>query len=144
MITDYKIVSIYADFKNNLILIPNGEAEDLQMELDLVSEIKIPYSEDQLEELLLKVMDQCFLIKPDIESKMSPIEKHLGIKGYSKATKGLKYVSFNWNSSDGFFFTPSIKRKGYDYLPDETVYLGKSFQKGELAKAVKKALEISG
>jgi hypothetical protein len=145
MVHDYKVVSIYADSEENLIIIPNGESPELglTMEIDLVNELNCPYSDEQLEETLLNNMDQCYSILPDETSKQSVLEKHLGVRGYSKATNGRKHVIFKWSASDGYLITPTVRKRGYFLLPDQAIALGKSFKNGELANAVKKALVLS-
>jgi hypothetical protein len=142
MVHDYKSINIYADPQNNLFLIPKGESSDLTMELDIIHELKHPYSDEELENALLESMDLCYSKLPS-EELNSIIVKHLGLKSYSKAIKDKRLVIFDWNSSEGYIVVPSIKKRGYEHLTEQSIFLGKSFKNGELANAVKKAMELS-
>jgi hypothetical protein len=144
---NYKSVHIYADSSQNLILIPTGESKKWggTLEIEAVTELKAPYSDEQLEQELINSMDRCYSLKPDESLKESVLEKFLGIKGFSKACKGLKIILFEWLAKDGFFFTPTnkVKGEGYLHLSEQKISLGKSFNKGDLANTVKKAIELS-
>jgi hypothetical protein len=143
MVHDYKSVNIYADPQDTLFLIPNGESSDgLTMGLDIIHELKPPYTEEELENALLESMDLCYSEFPS-EQPNSIIVRHLGLKSYSKATKDKRYVMFKWTSDEGYTVTPSIKKRGYEHLTEQSIFLGKSFKNGELANAVKKALALS-
>lgn len=142
MVHDYKSVNIYADPQGNLFLIPKGESLDLTMELDIIRELKNPYNDEELENALLDSMNLCYTELPS-EEPNSILVRHLGLKSYSKAVKDKRLVIFDWNSSDGYIVVPSIKKRGYEHLTEQSIFLGKSFKNGELANAVKKALELS-
>jgi hypothetical protein len=144
---NYKLVHIYSDLNQNLIFIPTGESKKWggTLAIDSVTELKHPYSDEQLEEALNSSLDRCYSLKPDESLKESALEKYLGVKGFSKACKGKKLVLFEWLAKEGFSFTPTdkVKGEGYNHLSEQKISFGKNVNKGDLANAVKKAIELS-
>ncbi|MBS4198144.1 hypothetical protein KHA93_00530 [Bacillus sp. FJAT-49732] len=104
MRTNHGIASIFSDLEGNLIIIPNSRSKKYEgslSQVDTVFKLNSPFSDSELEGKLNKALDLFDVLTPDEESKESVIEKVLGIKGYSKATKSLKYVSIYWNEHEG-------------------------------------------
>jgi hypothetical protein len=91
---DYKSVQICADSNQNLISIPTGKSEKWgTLTIDSILELKIPYSDEQLEQELINSMDRCYSKVPNNDLKISDLENYLGIKGFAKACQGW-YFSF--------------------------------------------------
>jgi hypothetical protein len=144
---DEKTVSIYFDTENNnLYFIPFGPHEKFGvMQIDIVNELTYPYSDEEIEEVAFKTLNQCHTLLPS-EDKRTPLEKHLKIRGLVKATKNKKSVSLDWEKEKGYIVTPfkKVGRGGYLALKSENwIYLGHELQTGQLAKAIKKAIELS-
>ena len=140
---DYSVVFIYIDQKDNLIVIPTALSSRKTMkEINLVDVLNSPYTDEQIEDTLIKGMEKCHSIKPDESSDESVIEKHLGIKGYSKAIKNLRLVNFRWLKDEGYSFSPNVKNRG-GFASFKRINLGKILEKGQLAKAFKEVLDIS-
>jgi hypothetical protein len=143
MKTEFNAVQIYIDSKNNLIIIPTALTSQRSIkEINLVNVLNSPYTDEQLEAALMKSMKQCHSIKPDESSDESIIEKHLGINGYTKAIKNLRFVSFSWIKDEGYLIGPSVKSRG-GFTGFKRINLGNTLEKGQLAKAFKEALEES-
>lgn len=138
----YKSIAIYIDSEQNLILIPNGlSPQELIRGIDMVYELKYPYIDDELEQMLLDVLEVSFSIVPE-DTNTTVLESFLGIKGYSKAIRGRKYISFEWLKDKGFSFIPTTKKTN-GFLFSESITIGKNIQKGDLAASFKRALELS-
>jgi hypothetical protein len=96
--------------------------------------------------MVYDTFDKCYSAIPDINSKRTVIEKHLNIRGYTKATLNKKLVSIKWENEKGYSIRPSIrsKRGVYEYLPlNKHINLGFDIKKGQLAEAIKDAIELS-
>ena len=143
---DYKSIQIYVDPDQNLISIPIGESKKWGIiSIDSVSELKSPYSDEQMEQELINSLNRCHSLPANDDLKFNALEKYFGEKNFSKACQGRKLVDLSWNAKDGYYITPTnkVKGKGYLHMEDQRTYIGKSFTKGDLAKAVKKAIELS-
>lgn len=141
----YKMVNIYADSSNNLIIVPTGRSENwgANMEIDCALQLNNPYDDQQLANILKEAMSKCFSLIPSETDKKSTLEKVLGINGYSKATKGRRLVVFNWNHHEGYSMTPTKKSRGYDHLEEKAILLGQNPTDEELVKSFEKALRLS-
>lgn len=144
----YRTVHIYADIKDNLIIVPTARSEKwggATMEIDLITQLNLPYSDEELEEALKKALEQCHSKAPNDDLKITVMETFLNVKGYSKAVKDKKLINFNWRIDEGYKITPTqkIPKKGYVHLKDKEIMLGQDLKTGELARAVKEAISIS-
>jgi hypothetical protein len=142
---EYKQVDIYVDPSKRLILIANGIIEKwggIIANIDIVKEVEVPYSDEQIETSLEYVFQKCHSLTP-VENEITPLEKFLGIKGYEKSIKGKKLVIYSWDSEEGYSITPTKKQKGFVALNDKKINLGHEFIKGNLAKALREAIENS-
>ncbi|KEO83318.1 hypothetical protein [Tumebacillus flagellatus] len=142
---EYKSVSVYLLSGGKLIIIPKGKSEKwggtLEIEIYHVLEEDCP--DNVLEENLLEALEEC-LNKPNEDLSKSPIEKLLN-KRYLQIIKGAKYVALDWSIRKGYSVLPTSNqgKNGFILKKDETLLLGESLQGGDLAKAVRKALELS-
>ncbi|WP_033166102.1 hypothetical protein [Clostridium sp. KNHs205] len=143
----YRYVSIYADPQNNLIIIPTGcsPTRGTTVDLDLAVQLLQPYTDQELERMIYQIMDECFSVIPDDEDKVTPIEKLLKIKGYSRAVKERRFISFLWDIDEGYIITPTKKvpRQGYCHMVDKSFRLGMNPKEGEIAKAIREAMKLS-
>ena len=146
---DYRSVIVYADAKDNLFILPTGESKRLcgaTMELDILKHLAFPFSDEEVEEALLESMDLCFSEDPDdAPGYRTVMEKYLNVKGYAKAVKDKKCIIFHWDVDDGYSITATQKvpKEGYIHLKDKVISLGMDIKKGELAKALKEAMQLS-
>ncbi|PGY13198.1 hypothetical protein [Bacillus sp. AFS031507] len=149
MLKNYGSVAIYCDSSNNLIIIPYGESQKLDglnKEIDVVSKLNHPYDDLELEKTLINSLELCHSKNPDDgENKRTIIERELGIRGYAKATKSLKIINFSWNKEDGYDVRPfqRIPRRGYVEMEEQVIPLGKKIVPGQLAEALKKAINVA-
>jgi len=90
-------------------------------------------------------MDKCYSKESDDSSEISPLEKHLKIKGYSKAVKNRRLIGFDWHHDTGYELIPTHKkpRQGFVYIEDKTIKIGKELKEGELSKAFWEVARIS-
>lgn len=145
----YKCVQIYVDVMNNLYVVPTSRSEKWGgaiMDIDLITQLNSPYTDYELEETLLKALQLCYTKEPSDNLKSTAIEKFLNIKGYGKAVKDKKLITFEWSKETGFTVTPTCKlqKKGYINLDDNKIFvLGHDFEKDALAKAVRESITLS-
>ena len=137
-----KFVAIYIDQNENILSIPSGRSKDGYIKnINLVNELKYPYSDDELESLLIKSLEQCFTLETE-DDEVTVLEKYLGIKGEQKANKGRRLVALWYLEDSGFEVCPSKKNRG-GFAFQKGLVLGETIEKGELAIAFKKMLELS-
>jgi hypothetical protein len=149
----YKMISIYVDHSGNLIIIPTTRTEKQGVTGGAIVDINVPhrlnatYNDKELEDELMKAMEDCYTKDADSTSKVTPIEKILNIKSWGKAVKDKKLVDVSWTEEEGYQVTPTQKeqlpKRGYIYLEDQSIKLGKQLVPGKLAKAIKEAIKIS-
>lgn len=144
----YKCVQIYVDVKNNLYIAPTSRSEKWGgaiMEIDLISQLNSPYSDYELEEVILKAMEFCYTKDPDDNLKSTAIEKFFNIKGYSRAVKDKRLITFEWSNNIGFTVTPTckIQKKGYVNIEDKIFLLGHNLERDALANAVRESITLS-
>ncbi|MGM0885203.1 MAG: hypothetical protein ACQEXQ_29690 [Bacillota bacterium] len=143
----YKNVGIYVSKHDDLFMIPTGSSKKHggAVDINIVNELKSPYTDDDIEKMLLLTFNQCYTMNPDELINTTPIELHFNIKGWSNAVRDKKLISCFWNDEIGYKITPTnkIPYKGYQHQEDATIVLGKKVKPGDLANAVKKAIEKS-
>lgn len=144
---NFKNVRIYYDVKGTIYLIPTGISRkfNVPMDIHIVNTLVQPITEDELDALLYKTLDQCYSLYPE-EDSISPIERFLKVRGYSKAVKDKKYVSLGWNTFEGYSVTPTQRskgKKGYVHLESLTKTFTLEPGKGQLARAVLQAIDES-
>jgi hypothetical protein len=142
----YKTVDVYVDENENLIAVPTGESEIFGTKnLDIANILNVPYSDNELEKLLIETLNQCYSQKPNDTENISFLERFLKVKGFAKAVKNRKLIGVNWNSDKGYCVIPTRKvpKQGYIVMEDVEIFIGKNFKSGELAKAFKEAILMS-
>jgi len=142
----YKFVNVYVDESDNLIAFPTGESEIFgTKDLDIANVLNTPYSDNELENLLIETLNQCYSQKPNDTENSSFVERLLKVKGYEKAVKNRKLIGVNWNSDKGYSVIPTRKvpKQGYIDMENAEIFVGKNFKSGELAKAFKEAILMS-
>ncbi|MCM3666263.1 hypothetical protein M3204_17745 [Mesobacillus subterraneus] len=141
---NYGIVSIFIDSLGNLYIIPNSPSKKYEGSLSQVEKVfklAAPYTYEELEQKVNVALDLFGVIKPDDESKESVIEKVMGLKGYSKATKTLKYISIYWDFEKGYSVEPFQKEKrGYTILEDKIIDVVRDYKPGQLAESILQAV----
>lgn len=145
---DFRIVNIYVDKYNNMLAIPIGQSKKLNgaiVDLDIVNELQFPYSDEYLEDVLKKTLNQCFSQVPNDTTNVSSLERYLNVKGFSKAVKDKKLVVFGWNCDEGYYVIPTNKvpKRGFVDIEDRKLYLGDELKVGVLAKAIKESILIA-
>ncbi|WP_441913433.1 hypothetical protein [Paenibacillus sp. MCAF9] len=142
----YKNVNIYVSKHKDLFMIPTGSSKKFGIaEINIVNELKSPYTDEGIEEKLLLTFDQCFTKNPDELINITPIELHFKIKGWTNAVRNKKLISCMWNDESGYVITPTNKvpYNGYEHQEDDSIVVGKKINLGDLANAVKIAIEKS-
>ena len=137
---------VYFDSAKKLIGVPDGECQDGTKELDIYLVLEPEYDDYGLEEFLLKVLDMCYAKKATFDGPTA-IEKYTGKTNYKAAVKEFYSLGFSWKTNDSYSFVPYIKCKTYrgSYTPllAERITVPLNYEKGELAQAFRKAMEIS-
>jgi hypothetical protein len=146
----YKTIDIFADINGSLIVIPHGRNEQTggTINIDIVHHLTSSNNREELERTIILAFEECYSIKPNIDLKYSVVERYLGIKGYGKATKDKKLVTISWWQGKGFEIEPWKKMnkppKGhYTLIKDGVIKIGIEPKTGELAEAVRKAIDIA-
>ncbi|RSD27794.1 hypothetical protein [Mesobacillus subterraneus] len=141
---NYGFVSIFIDSFSNLYIIPNSPSKKYEGSLSQVEKVfklAVPYTDEELEQKVNEALDLFGVIEADDEGKESVIEKVMGIKGYSKATKTLKYISIYWDFEKGYVVEPYQKEKrGYTVLEERTIDVVRDYKPGQLAESIQQAL----
>jgi len=141
----YRGVYVYFDSKKRLIGVPSGEWRDGTKGLDIYLVLEPGYDDDALEEFIIKVLSMCYAKKATDNG--DAIIKYTGKKNYNSAVKGFKSLVFSWERNVGYSFVPSVVCKEYKgsfvHLWDERITAPLNYEKGTLAQAFRKAMEIS-
>ena len=140
-----RTVHIYAD-QDTLIAIPTRKSKKYGLkELSFVNEIGSISPDIELERILYLSLSQCFSEEANDSSEIGALEVHLNIKGYVKAVKNKKLIALEWDCDDGYYVVPTrkIPKQGFVDIEDKIIRLGKKIVEGELAKAVRQAIELS-
>ena len=145
---NYKFIHIYADHRNTLYAIPTGFSQKLKTEtiIDIINILELPYSDEDISNLVFKTFFQCYT-KERAEEDDEPcsIAKHFAVKTYPEAVRGLKLLIADWTVEEGYSIisTSKIKRRGYVHLEDKIKMLGFDPKPGEIAVAIRQAIEES-
>jgi hypothetical protein len=139
------MVSIYVSKHDVLYMIPTGSSKKKggAVEINIVNDLKSPYTSNALEELLLLTFNQCYTRNPDELLNTTPIEQYLNIKGWSNAVRNMKLISCSWDDDIGYEITPTDKIPYKGYQHQKGIVLGKKVSPGDLAEAVKIAINKS-
>jgi hypothetical protein len=142
----YRSVGIYVSKHEDLFMVPTGFSKKIggAVDINIVNELKFPYKNDALEEMLLLTFNQCYTKNPDELINTTPIEQYFKIKGWSNAVRNKKFISCFWNEETGYEIIPTSKvpYKGYQHQED-VIVLGNKVKPGVLANAVKEAIAKS-
>jgi hypothetical protein len=147
---NYKNIHIYSDANSDLYIIPSGEniLRGGTIEIDIVHHLRSPHSDVELERIVEIAFDECYTMKPNLESKYTPIERFLGIKGWARVTADKKLVSIDWWRDRGYEIRPWRRAdkppKGH-YIPinDKVIKLDNNLRQGVMATAVREAIDIA-
>jgi len=143
---NYKLISLYVDKNNVLYAIPKGLLPkfDMDAEIDILNILEPPYSDVDVQQIILKTFDQCYTKEREAFDTVGALQKHFGVKAYSAAVRNLKYISVRWAKEEGYSISSSKKVKGSSYDGDgKSKLLGHTLQAGELAVAIREAIEES-
>jgi len=141
-----KSVGVYFDSDQRLIGVPEGECQYGSVGLDIYLVLEPGYDDTALENFLLNTLDMCYTKKGTIGGPTA-LEKYTGKKNYNVAVKGFRELSFVWRKDEGYSFIPVMVNKEYkgSFTPlwDEKITVPLAYEKGVLAQAFRKAMEIS-
>lgn len=133
-------IKVYVDGDHNLIMIPQGYFFYNTTELNLPTELKAPYTDKEMEDALLFSLSQSYSILPD-ETKESVLERFLHVREAADAYADKKCVSFMWHDGYQVGATKKIGQKSYSQT--HLIEVGKDPKPGEIAQAVRKAIDLS-
>ncbi|GGI11508.1 hypothetical protein [Gottfriedia solisilvae] len=138
---EYKIVDIFNDTLNNTCyFVPYSDTDYGIVQMDVILELKSPYSEQELEEYAIKALNLCHTAEPSQDSK-TPLQKLLKIKSYKKSTENMKCISFIWRKKSGYFIGVMEREKGGGYSLLEEIPLGKKLTTEVLSKGIETGFE---
>jgi len=147
---DFKEVAVYFDPDKKLIGVPCGKDPKFGKYgialLDIFFLLESGYSDDELEEFILDVFADCYS-KMCGDGEPSAIQKYTKARSYNAAVKKYRLVDLFWQKSEGYKFTPTRidpKYKGsFLHIEEKSIEVPLKFEKGALAQAFRKAMEIS-
>ena len=144
---NYCLVSFYSSENGTLYTIPKGLhlETNLDVEIDILNILEPPYSDNDVESFILKAFDQCYTKKRENLNSVGSLAKYFGVKRYSTAVRRLKFLSVEWDKERGYSVTPThkIPGEGYTHLVDKEKVLGFEPKPGEIAAALRQAIEES-
>ena len=146
MMHGFKRISIYADESDNLLMIPTGYHKQYgAVDIGIVNALNAPYSDEQLEQLVVYTFSQCYSLKPsEYLQRDFPLAKYLGVKRYSKSVQGRRLLGIDWSIKSGYTITPTKNNGNGGFTGiGEKIHLVSDYQAGELANAIGKAMVIS-
>lgn len=136
-LVDYKTVEIYADFKDNLIVIPSGAT------IDSVRELRYPYNDVQLAAALTTALSESRYHEGWEPRFENILEQYLGIAEPAEAIRGRRLVFFSWSRRGGYRVTPTKALGGLNVYELPGIALGKRISRHTLVHAVKQALKTA-
>ena len=144
---DYKSISLYSDKKGTLYAIPTGlnHKFNITVAIDILNILEPPYSDDDVQEFILKTFNQCYTKEREDLNSIGSLEKHFGVKKYSTAVRSLKCIPVDWRKDEGYSITPTKKvpREGFIHLEDKIIILGHNPEEGAIAAAIRQAIDES-
>jgi len=144
---DYEYIGLYIDKNDILYAVPTGGnfKLDINADIDILKILEPPYSDNDIEKFVFGTLDLCYTKENEDINAAHPLEKHFGVKRWSAAVRNLKYLNVSWSKDNGYSVNPSnkIKGGGYTEIKGRTKLLGHAPQPGEMASAVKQAIEES-
>jgi len=142
----YGYVSLYVDKNNFLYAIPSGENKKLNINatIDILEILESPYTDDDIECFVYGMLELCYTKENEDINAPHPLENHFNAKKWKIATNNLKYINVNWEVNEGYEVRASKKEKDGSYSGiNKQQLLGFNPQPGELARAIKQAIEDS-
>jgi len=136
----------YFDSEQRLIGVPSGEWRGGTKGLDIYVVLEPGYGDYALEAFILSILDMCYT-KKGSDSGETAIQKYTGKKSHNVAIKEFKTLTFSWEKDIGYLFIPSKVSREYrgafEPLWDKRITIPLTYEKGALAQAFRKAMEIS-
>lgn len=135
-------ISIYIDKDENLVGVPCGLSEENGVsDIDVVLRLASPYSDQQLEKYIEKVIDACYTKVHNDESEYSTMEKFTKKKGFANATSDYTLISIV-KTKDSFSIMPAFNdfERGPVMIDDDEVMLPIKFSKGDMANALRRMI----
>ncbi len=131
---EFYTISIYVDADENLIGIPCGESEQYGIaDIDTVMLLKHPYSAEQVEDFIDKVIDACYTKKHNDDNPVSTIERYTKKKGFINATADLTLISIvKHNGTYSIMPTFNDYERGPLCIDDDERIIVENYNSGEL------------
>jgi len=143
---DYEYIGLYVDKSDIFYAVPTGAnlKLDVNADIDILKILEPPYSDSDIENFVFETIGLCYTKENEDINAMHPLAKHFGVKTWKTATRNLKYINIDWVKDTGYSVNPSKKMKDGSYSGiDKKKILGHSPKLGEMASAVKEAIETS-
>lgn len=142
----FRNLSIYYSEDGKFIVLPTGVSEKWYgaiLDLEIFYVLGSDSSDEVLETILHQAEKLCFQ-KTNDDLKKSSIEK-LFNKSHLRTIKGMKLVVLMWQENKGYFVRPTANKgkEGFIHMEDKILHLDLDLQPGDLAKAVRTAVELS-
>jgi hypothetical protein len=138
----------------DLLGIPYGKSKyfsNVYSLIDLVFRLTSPYSDAELEELILTAVEKCFSMDPFNESDDSDkdskivLSKYYNVGSEVEATKKLSHLTLDFVEGEGYFLTAFINdQKGMFWSsPNSTdIFVPEHFTPGDLAKTFRQVASL--
>ena len=149
---DYKHISIYFDRNKNLIGVPTSMYKKWQSPILSypIIELNCDYNDDVMEKFIKRVFNACYsheVTDKEAHSKQTSLSDFLKVKSYKASVKNLGLISVDWVANRGYLITPTwqnINMKcAFDFIQEKKIMVPTEYKPGELAIAIRKAMELS-
>lgn len=135
---EFYTISLYVDKDENFIGIPCGESETYGIaDIDTVLVLKKPYTAEEVEEFVEKVIGECYKKKHNDLSPVSTIEKYTKKKGFVNATADLTLISIV-KTAESYSLMPTFNdfERGPLCIDDDERILANPYQAGDLYEQI--------
>lgn len=145
MVHDYKSISVFIDPNDTLFIQSASFSEKYgSLSNELITELRVPYSDAELEKALEEGLHQYDSIPVNEDLKSSPLAAYFGKKSHDAVVKNKRLVHVSWTLGEGYICMPMKKvKRGHQSIDKLTINVPTDFKSGELAQAVRKAIELS-
>ena len=141
---DFQTISVYVDKNETLVGIPCGESDRYGIaDIDTVMLLKTPYTDEQLESYIEKVLNACFSKKHNDKEPRSTIERYTGKNSFIEATAEFTMISIV-KTKVSYSLMPAFNdpEKGPLVIDEDERIVPVNYNAGELAEHIRDFIQV--